>query len=613
MSGDADAAPAAEAAPPAIDGLKHQLKQQIPLAVAALGSGSGDAPWLLLSRRRVALTCVAVLVVLTAALGLAAVRSGSHATVGGHRFHPRICEAGEDGAAAAASCERLLDPAAEALGAVTLPPGGLRLASQDSQLASLARQLESAVAAHWPLAIARRQATVALEHMARDGTFAMPDVGASSSGHAPGWRFLLSALTLLSSRGEGGFVPCAHEPTIPTLFGTRYLFAATLGGPQAAKPLPNALLQLLRTLVFIPPGFAAVSVHESGASDDARAWLDLLQLLAAPLGVPVVLATGGQPYDPQAESRVEFIAAARNMALTPFFGRPESPLSREGCPEPSPPPAGAPAPVGGAAAHNPACFAPQYVVIFDATYFCFDDVLRLMEYPADLACGVKFAEPAQRRRAAQRLQRRRLLQAGGGGGNDSSNEGSSGWERGGEEGSNGGEGSGGEPALAGGRRRGPLSLSSAAAPTAPTVVLLPDVAPKYYMKGLEPEYDAFRDLSGAMLSKQPPYLQDPSTQSVALAGGPFPAHCCWGGLAKVAATAFEAGLRFRPPVEGECQTAEGSLLCDDLHRLGMRQVLVDPSVRTSDQLRTKTMFATDNFPFFYYTVGLWGGRLACGG
>lgn len=52
-------------------------------------------------------------------------------------------------------------------------------------------------------------------------------------------------------------------------------------------------------------------------------------------------------------------------------------------------------------------------------------------------------------------------------------------------------------------------------------------------------------------------------------------------MAKVGAAAFRRGLRFRPHMPGECAASECGLFCDDLHRAGLRRILIDPIVTTA--------------------------------
>jgi len=90
-----------------------------------------------------------------------------------------------------------------------------------------------------------------------------------------------------------------------------------------------------------------------------------------------------------------------------------------------------------------------------------------------------------------------------------------------------------------------------------------------------------RDITGQRFRWSAPYGNTPATSRALAAGFPFPAYCGWGGMARVAAQPFAEGLRFRTHLEGECAASECSLLCDDLHRLGYRRALVDPTVRTA--------------------------------
>jgi alpha-1,3-mannosyltransferase len=93
-----------------------------------------------------------------------------------------------------------------------------------------------------------------------------------------------------------------------------------------------------------------------------------------------------------------------------------------------------------------------------------------------------------------------------------------------------------------------------------------------------------RDVDGRRYLGDPPYLPDPRTAARAQQGLPVPAYCCWNGMAVLRAAPLRRGLRFRAHQEGECRASECSLLCDDLHRLGYSDVVVDPSVRVAYKL-----------------------------
>jgi alpha-1,3-mannosyltransferase len=88
-------------------------------------------------------------------------------------------------------------------------------------------------------------------------------------------------------------------------------------------------------------------------------------------------------------------------------------------------------------------------------------------------------------------------------------------------------------------------------------------------------------VSGARFSNLPPFVSHAPSRARLVAGLPFPAACCWNGLAALGAAPLRAGLRFRGALAGECRASECSLLCDDLHRLGRGRVVVDPGVRVA--------------------------------
>lgn len=46
-------------------------------------------------------------------------------------------------------------------------------------------------------------------------------------------------------------------------------------------------------MLLFPPGTLAVSIYESGSNDKTPYWLDVLKLLAAPLGIPSRIVTQG--------------------------------------------------------------------------------------------------------------------------------------------------------------------------------------------------------------------------------------------------------------------------------------------------------------------------------
>jgi hypothetical protein len=171
----------------------------------------------------------------------------------------------------------------------------------------------------------------------------------------------------------------------------------------------------------------------------------------------------------------------------------------------------------------------------------------------------------------------------------------------------------------------PTGAAAAARQLAQTKKPLPlhlDMPKEFLLAGVVPAYDAARDMNGKPLVHSPPYVSHGPSAAVAKAGLPLPMYCCWGGLAKMGAEAFNRGLRFRGPFVDEWQSSETSLMCDDLHQMGLGEVVLDAGVHTSSNYSTQVMFHKDKFPFFYYTkwettawfdvhpmmpLGYWGG------
>lgn len=90
-----------------------------------------------------------------------------------------------------------------------------------------------------------------------------------------------------------------------------------------------------------------------------------------------------------------------------------------------------------------------------------------------------------------------------------------------------------------------------------------------------------RDIKGQLVNIDYPFFQHQESAQRLQQRLPIPVHCCWNGLVALTASIFSTGLRMRTHMEGECAASECSLFCDDIHRLGYRNVIVDPSVRVA--------------------------------
>lgn len=95
------------------------------------------------------------------------------------------------------------------------------------------------------------------------------------------------------------------------------------------------------------------------------------------------------------------------------------------------------------------------------------------------------------------------------------------------------------------------------------------------------DYWVARDIDGRQFNKYAPYVSHPASIARLRAGLPFRVYCGWNGAVVTRAGPFLDGLRFRNRQPGECDSSECSLFCDDLHRLGYHDVVVDPGVRVS--------------------------------
>ena len=668
------------------------------------------------------------LLLLSTILTICSIRSNNRKTPF-HGYHPILCptrslaapqklSGGSSAANASAACVELYTngQAAE----IVEVPSGLQLLSNDQELTNLLSQLRSAAAARWSLALARRLTLIALNHTTPGGAFKTPyPLTASQSQHPKGWSFLTSSFNLFSSQLPSKDLNCSQDSSLPVSFQARFLYAVTVSSNTTA--FPNTVLQLLRVLSLLPPGGAYVSIHYTrDLADSMRRnidfWIDLLQLLLVPLGIPNKLAVSVRPPHPLALHAAS--AQARNALLAPFFPA----WSKSGAANRNQEQQQLPCSAG-KQRKLAMCFKPQYIVFLDNVYFCACDMIRLMEYPQQLVCGVQFeearqsssgferrklvAEQQQRQQQQHRVQdeqhqQQRLQEKVEGlpaqqqlqvqqqtaqldsrsrqqdeqGNQQQQRDGqhryhphysvaeelgmgkqSSRWQRVVPQGKHRLGARGGAtfsqqegllqtapavalPGLPGGFGSQSSSSRTAVATAAilPAVAaaaaarqlaqardpapLLLDVPMKFHMEGVTAAYDATRDMNGKPLTRYPPYVSHAPSAGVAKAGLPLPMYCCWGGLAKMSAEAFNRGLRFRGPFVDEWPSSETSLMCDDLHQMGLGQVVLDPGVRTSSNYSTQAMFHRDKFPFFYYTkwestawfdvhpmmpLGYWGG------
>eukprot|EP00877_Chromochloris_zofingiensis_P010922 jgi/Chrzof1/6083/Cz17g09030.t1 len=288
-----------------------------------------------------------------------------------------------------------------------------------------------------------------------------------------------------------------------------YFFAANLYNND--EVIPHFIFSLIQTLLRLPNNRTFVSVYESGSSDDTATWLHVLQLSLDVIGVPSSITTRGSLIRHEGQgmgqtARIDFQAEVRNAALQPLYDRCTACTNRP---------------------HNQMrrlTFDPDYIVFINDVYFCWGDVVRLMNYGADIACGMDYKSTDP-------------------------------WHQPPEE----------------ARNRPWPDMPADVHLQKP--ILQPEVESVLF-------YDKWvtRDVTGDLLNWWSPFSYHQATADSLSSGLPTRVYCCWNGLVVLNAAPFKAGLRVRSHLENECAASECSLLCDDYHRLGFSNVVMDPSV-----------------------------------
>ena len=214
--------------------------------------------------------------------------------------------------------------------------------------------------------------------------------------------------------------------------------------------MPQYILSLLQTLLRLPHGTAFVSAYESNSDDGAHGWVDVLQLALNVIGTPSRLVTRGMLVRLEGSNRIQHLARVRNMAMAPLYqhyaaardkgvhnatpgsgssstsGKARHLLADEAMMSPvdgdgssfggfgptaitsssSSSSAGrrlqttvqleALANVDDAANLPPGVLPwdPDYVVFVNDVFFCWGMLIRLLNYKADMTCGMDFWQNA---------------------------------------------------------------------------------------------------------------------------------------------------------------------------------------------------------------------------
>jgi chemotaxis protein histidine kinase CheA len=219
----------------------------------------------------------------------------------------------------------------------------------------------------------------------------------------------------------------------------RYYFATNLR--DNSVNMPQYILSLLQTLLQLPQDHVFVSAYESNSDDGAHGWIDVLQLALNVIGTPSRLVTRGMLVRLEGTYRIEFLARVRNMALAPLYQRYATERSKQGANTTTATTNVSSSTAGISSSGRRSVLAesgssssssfgsgpfsegserrrrlraagqleslaavddtanllpgvlpwdPDYIVFVNDVYFCASQVLRLMNYQADITCGMDY-------------------------------------------------------------------------------------------------------------------------------------------------------------------------------------------------------------------------------
>lgn len=327
---------------------------------------------------------------------------------------------------------------------------------------------------------------------------------------------------------DGRLAFCEGDPTLdPIPPGIKRIFIAS-NQHNSEDILPNLIKQLLELILDHPDCTFFVSIYESGSNDQTPYLLFLFSDVLEELEVSHNIRFNGTLTRQKGQGRIEFLSTVRNAALKPLLEQADKGVMWD------------------------------RLVFINDVFFCKDDVHRLLLHEGDMTCGMDFMhhikyqkelkfgrhqiESVKREYYATRLKNDQDVQL---------------------------------------------------------AIKIPPSAKRWDSKAnninLSPEsveedswmdfYDIWvsHDAAGHHFQNLPPFVKNGSYEHTRLRDGlPFPAECCWNGVAVLNPEPFvKHGLQFRAADPDECRTSECVLLCHDFQRLGYRHVVVDPGVWTT--------------------------------
>eukprot|EP00210_Caulerpa_lentillifera_P008017 g7654.t1 len=126
------------------------------------------------------------------------------------------------------------------------------------------------------------------------------------------------------------------------------------------ESMPNLIVQISRLILRMPHRSLFVSIYESGSRDSTARWLVVLRRVLELVSVPHKIIINGSILKRNSESRTEFIAKLRSIAMQPL--------------------------------RNAYLVKKKFhhVAFVDGVFFCAQHLARLNTLSADIACGMNF-------------------------------------------------------------------------------------------------------------------------------------------------------------------------------------------------------------------------------
>jgi len=320
---------------------------------------------------------------------------------------------------------------------------------------------------------------------------------------------------------------CQRDPTLDEIPSeSKRIFIAS-NQHNSENVLPNLIKQILELILDHPECMFFVSIYESGSTDRTPYLLFLFSDVLDELDVPHHIRFNGTLTRQKHQGRIEFLATVRNEALKPLVQS-----AREG-------------------------IMYDRIVFVNDVFFCKDDIQRLLLHEADLTCGMDFMHHINYQKDLKFGRHQAII------------------------------------------KREYYSERLADDEEVQQALKIPPSVHRWdsIITDLEAEtkssddeslmdfYDIWvaHDAAGHHFQNLPPFVRNGSYEQTRMRGGlPFPAECCWNGVAVLNPEPFvRYNLQFHAAAPDECRTSECVLLCHDFQRLGYRRVIVDPSIWTT--------------------------------